>query len=136
MPISYYDATQATSIQEAAEMQAKINNDYTNGLSIHWGIADKDSNEIKGTCGFYRGFANDSGELGCILLPKYQGMGIMSSALKLAIDYGFHTMALHKIFAITNRDNVKAIHLLKKLQFTQSEENDGIEIKYEIHNSH
>lgn len=136
LPISYYDAVQAKTTQEAALMQERINEDYKKGESIHWGIADKDTDEIKGTCGFYRGFANDSGELGCILLPQYRGLGIMSSALELVIDYGFYTMALQIIFAITTEDNVKAIHLLKKLQFTQSDENDGVEIKYELHKTH
>lgn len=54
--ISYYDAIQATTVEEAAEMQAKINQDYLNGNSIHWGIADSVTAKIVGTCGYYRGF--------------------------------------------------------------------------------
>ena len=37
--ISFSDSVQATSEQEAIEMQAKINKDYFDGNSIHWGIS-------------------------------------------------------------------------------------------------
>ncbi|MBW8361321.1 MAG: GNAT family N-acetyltransferase [Kaistella sp.] len=43
-----------------------------------------------GTCGFYRGFANEEGELGCILLSRYRGQGFMTGALRAAIDFGLH----------------------------------------------
>ncbi|MBW8361320.1 MAG: GNAT family N-acetyltransferase [Kaistella sp.] len=41
LEISYYDALQASDIEEAAAMQEKIHRDYEKGHSIHWGIADK-----------------------------------------------------------------------------------------------
>lgn len=43
--ISFYDSIQATTLQQATEMQAKINKDYFEGNSIHWGIADKLTNK-------------------------------------------------------------------------------------------
>lgn len=30
--------------------------------------------------GYYRGFENASGELGCVLLPQFRGQGFMTSA--------------------------------------------------------
>ena len=36
--ISYYDAVQATTFQEATEMHMKITRDYHAGNSIHWGM--------------------------------------------------------------------------------------------------
>lgn len=50
--ISFYDAIQATTTQEATEIQAKINKDYNDGNSIHWGIVDNKTNKILGTCGY------------------------------------------------------------------------------------
>lgn len=73
--ISFYDSIQATALTEAIEMHAKINMDYSNGNSIHWGIADKLTNKIIGTCGYYRGLDKGEGELGCVLLPQYRGQG-------------------------------------------------------------
>lgn len=44
--ISFYNALPALTVEDAAEMQERINLDYQNGSSIHWGIADKQSNKI------------------------------------------------------------------------------------------
>lgn len=106
--VSFYDAVQATSVLIATEMQAKINSDYFDGNSIHWGVADKLTNNIVGTCGYYRGFENGEGELGCVLLPQYRGKGYMTSAIQLAIDFGFNTIGLKRIWAITTQQNDKA----------------------------
>lgn len=86
--ISFYDSIQATTLQQATEMQAKINKDYLDGNSIHWGIADKLTNKIVGTCGYYRGLDKGEGELGCVFLPQCRGQGFMTSAMLLAIDFG------------------------------------------------
>jgi ribosomal-protein-alanine N-acetyltransferase len=40
MEISYYDGRPASNLNEAIEMQRKINQDYLQGNSIHWGIVD------------------------------------------------------------------------------------------------
>ncbi|KGO85092.1 GCN5 family acetyltransferase [Flavobacterium rivuli WB 3.3-2 = DSM 21788] len=119
--ISFYDALQATTLYLAAEMQAKINKDYLNGESIHWGIADNATDKIIGTCGYYRGFENASGELGCVLLPQYYGKGYMTQAMALAIRFGFETMNLERIWAETTIDNAGAIKLLERLNFIKTE---------------
>jgi [ribosomal protein S5]-alanine N-acetyltransferase len=70
--ISYYDGVQASNPNEAIEMQKKINQDYLQGNSIHWGIVDAQSSKPVGTCGYYRGFVNNTGELGYVLKPSSQ----------------------------------------------------------------
>ena len=37
--ISFYDAKQATTVEQAIEMQEKINKDYRDGNSIHWALS-------------------------------------------------------------------------------------------------
>lgn len=130
--ISFYDAIQATSWQEAAEMQARINRDYSEGSSIHWGIADNRTNKIVGTCGYYRGLDKGAGELGCVLLPKYYGQGFMTSAMLLAIDFGWNHMGLSRIWATTNRQNEKAIKLLERLNFIKVADLADGDIEYEL----
>ncbi|MBK5215133.1 MAG: GNAT family N-acetyltransferase, partial [Flavobacteriaceae bacterium] len=73
--ISYYDAKQAKNVAQAIEMQAKIDKDYDEGNSIHWGIEEISANKIVGTCGYYRGLDKGEGELGCVLLPQFRGQG-------------------------------------------------------------
>lgn len=130
--ISFYDGIQATSVQEAAEMQTKINLDYANGNSIHWGIADNVTHKIIGTCGYYRGLDKGAGELGCILLPKYRGQGFMTSAMVLAIEFGEKNIELNRIWAITTKPNTKAIKLLEQLNFIKIADLDNDEIEYEL----
>jgi len=118
--ISFYDAVQATTLYLASEMQAKISKDYINGESIHWGILDNAANRIVGTCGYYRGFENEAGELGCVLLPQHYGKGFMTQAMVLAITFGFETIGLKRIWAETATDNTNAIKLLERLNFIKT----------------
>jgi ribosomal-protein-alanine N-acetyltransferase len=129
--ISFYDAIQAKTITEAKEMQSKIHQDYLNGNSIHWGIVDRSTAKVVGTCGYYRGFDQGAGELGCVLLPNYQGKGYMFAAMLLAIDFGLLNMGLKRIWAITTTQNSGAIKLLERLNFTKTADLDNDEIEYE-----
>ncbi|PZX93053.1 N-acetyltransferase [Flavobacterium aquariorum] len=130
--ISFYDAIQATTLQEATEMQDKINKDYLDGNSIHWGIADNATNKIIGTCGYYRGFDREAGELGCVLLPQYRGQGFMTSAMLLAIGFGIDTIQLKRVWAATTKQNEKAIKLLENLNFIKIADLDDDEMEYEL----
>jgi ribosomal-protein-alanine N-acetyltransferase len=130
--ISFYDSIQATTFQQATEMQDKINKDYIEGNSIHWGIANNLTNKIIGTCGYYRGLDQGTGELGCVLLPQYRGQGFMTSAMLLAIDFGINSVGLKRVWAITTKQNEKAIKLLKNLNFIKIADLDDNEIEYEL----
>ena len=130
--ISFYDAVQATTVQQATEMQVKINQDYIDGNSIHWGIADRLTNKIVGTCGYYRGLDKGEGELGCVLLSQYCGQGYMTSAMLLAIEFGLNTIGLKRIWAATSQQNKEAIKLLERLGFIKIANLDDNEVEYEL----
>ena len=130
--ISFYDAVQATSVKQAAEMQAKINKDYIDGNSIHWGIEDNVTRKIVGTCGYYRGLDKGSGELGCVLLPQYRGQGFMTAAMLLAIEFGKQSIRLKRIWAITSQQNKGAIRLLERLNFIKIAELEDDDVEYEL----
>ncbi len=130
--ISFYDAVQATTPAQAIEMQSRINDDYSKGNSIHWGIVDKLTNKIVGTCGYYRGLDKGEGELGCVLLPQYRGKGYMTFAMSLAIDYGLNHIGLKRIWAITTKQNEKAIKLIEKLNFIKIADLEDNEVEYEL----
>lgn len=132
LEISYYDAKQAKNVAQAIEMQAKIDKDYDEGNSIHWGIEDISSNKIVGTCGYYRGLDKGDGELGCVLLPQFRGQGFMTNAMLLAIDFGLKNLELKRIWAITTRQNSQAIKLLERLNFIKMTDLPDNEIEYEL----
>ncbi len=130
--VSFYDAVQATTLQEAIEMQARIDKDYSDGNSIHWGIVNNQTNKIVGVCGYYRGLNKGEGELGCVLLPQYRGQGFMNHALQLAINFGINNIELKRIWAITTVPNIKAIQLLERLNFIKVADLQDEEIEYEL----
>ena len=130
--ISFYDAIQAKNVQQAAEMQARIDQDYLDGNSIHWGIVDNVTDKIVGTCGYYRGLDKGEGELGCVLLPKYYGQGYMTEGMSLAIDFGLNTIGLKRIWAATSRENGPAMKLLERLHFVKTADLSDGEIEYEL----
>lgn len=117
--ISFYDGQPARSAEEAWEMQKRINADYAAGNSVHWAIVDAVTQSVVGTCGYYRGFEAESGELGCVLLPQYRQKGFMTTALWMAIQYGFDTLGLKSITALTHKENARAIRLLERLGFVK-----------------
>lgn len=130
--ISFYDAVQAETVEQAAEMQARIDRDYLDGNSIHWGIVDNVTHQIVGTCGYYRGLNKGEGELGCVLLPQYYGQGYMTDGMSLAIDFGLNTMGLKRIWAATSQENGPAMKLLERLHFVKTADLSDGEIEYEL----
>lgn len=129
--ISFYDAKQATTVEQAIEMQEKIDRDYRDGNSIHWGIVDNATNKIVGTCGYYRGLDKGSGELGCVLLPSFRGQGFMTFAMQSAIDFGLNNIGLTRIWAATTVQNHSAIRLLERLGFVKVADLPDDEIEFE-----
>jgi ribosomal-protein-alanine N-acetyltransferase len=133
MEISYYNGLQATGPGEAIEMQKKIDEDYLKGNCIHWGIMDVQSSKLVGTCGYYRNFIDNTGELGYVLKPSFEGKGYMNNALKKAIEFGINTIGLTNIIAVTEKDNIKSQNVLKKLNFYQeAEQNNYITYLYQM----
>lgn len=131
--ISFYDGKAASDEEEAKFMQARIDADYQRGDSIHWGIVDLEMEQVVGTCGYYRGFENGSGELGCVLKPAFRGQGYMRTALELAIEFGFQQIGLEKIMAITNTQNEKALRLLERLQFVETTKLGDGDVEYQYY---
>ena len=118
-------------MEQAIEMNSKINKDYDAGNSFHWGIVDNQSNKIVGTCGYYRGFDKGEGELGCVLLLQYRGQGFMTLAMLLAIDFGIKNIGLKRIWAITSQQNEKAIKLLERIDFKKVRVLDDNDVEFE-----
>jgi [ribosomal protein S5]-alanine N-acetyltransferase len=134
LPICYYDAVPARTVEEAANIQERIAQDYEEGNTVHWGIEDRLLCRIVGTCGYYRGFVGGSGELGCVLLEQFRGRGYMTAAMRLAIHFGFRTIGLNRVTAITSRENLRAIRLLERLGFTHIQHTHGEQLAYELLN--
>jgi ribosomal-protein-alanine N-acetyltransferase len=131
--ISFYDGVPAQSVQDAKIMNEKIILDVRAGDSFHWVICDLISGEIFGTCGFYRGFQEQTGEIGYVLKASAQGKGIMGEAVGLMLEFGWKQLKLKSIVAFTTNDNQASINLLKKHHFIQ-EKSKAEELKFSVQN--
>lgn len=82
--------------------------------SITWGITTKESDVLIGSICLWN-FSKDkkTAEVGYGLDPKFQGMGIMSEALKATLDFGFHQRGFETIEAYTDYRNIPSKKLLK-----------------------
>ncbi|UYZ57955.1 GNAT family N-acetyltransferase [Hymenobacter latericus] len=116
-PITFYDGLPAASLAQTERMLARIEEDYRNRQSIHWAVALADSDELIGTCGFYRGFAGACGEIGYVLRPEYRGQGLMTQAVQAICAFGFGQLQLRQIEAYTEPDNLASQRLLTRTGF-------------------
>ena len=68
--------------------------------------------------GYYRlKKADYRGEIGYMLAYDHWGKGLMSEAVKKAIDFGFDEMGFHSIEAVTDPDNKRSWGLLERCGF-------------------
>ena len=56
-------------------------------------------------------------EFQIIIVPEHQGKGLATRASRLAMDYGFSVLNLHKLYLIVDKENRKAVHIYRKLGF-------------------
>jgi [ribosomal protein S5]-alanine N-acetyltransferase len=123
--IAVYDGVFATNEKEAAHTLERINTDIAKGESLHWGIFLNETNEIAGTCGYYRGFAENSGEIGYILKENQRGKGLMTDAVQLLVDFGFKTLKLDQVIAYTDPSNFASVAVLQRAGFSEVQAADG-----------
>lgn len=56
-------------------------------------------------------------EFQIIIDPTHQGKGFATPATKLALDYAFRTLNMHKVYLFVDPVNEAAIHIYKKVGF-------------------
>lgn len=115
LPIVFYKEDEAQDGQRVLQVLEKVQLDFEKQLAITWGIVYED--QLVGTCGYYRGFENDIGEVGYVMNARYRRKGIMKEALKCILQFGFEKMKLKEIRAYTAHDNMPSIALLRQLGF-------------------
>ena len=129
--MAYDKPKQAKNLAKAIEIYERNEQDYAQGQAVSWLIVDKKTSELLGTCGYYRGFGAATGELGFVLLPQYEGKGIMRKALRPVIAFGLEKLNLQRITAITRTTNKRALKLLHALDFVEIADLEDNQIAYE-----
>ena len=113
------------STDDAAEVIQQLVRLFKSGKGIYWVLMLKTTGELVGICSFERFGPGSRGEIGFDLAPAWWGIGLMTEALTAVIHYGFETLGLREIIAITALDNRRALRLLKRLGFRKDGERKG-----------
>ncbi|MFI5152372.1 MAG: GNAT family N-acetyltransferase [Chitinophagales bacterium] len=116
--MQFIDRPLAKTIEDASTLIKNLNDLLEKNEAITWAISLQSNPGLIGTIGFWN-IAKEHyrAEIGYLLSPDFQGMGIMQEAIRKAIQYGFHTMNLHSMEAIVNPQNQASIRLLEKCGF-------------------
>jgi ribosomal-protein-alanine N-acetyltransferase len=85
---------------------------------INWAITVKGNPKLIGIIGHYRiQPENHRCEIGYMILPQYNGQGIVTEAIKAVLEYGFEDMNMHSIEAVIDPDNSASERVLQKNDF-------------------
>lgn len=105
-------------LEEAEAFIHKTQKGIGNNAFNYWAITLKETKELIGTICLWN-FSKDklTAEVGYELLPDYHKKGIMSEALNKVIEFGFNTLKVTTIEAITHFENEASKSLLTKHQF-------------------
>jgi ribosomal-protein-alanine N-acetyltransferase len=88
------------SVSDAKKFLRFIRRQYKFGEPSSWVIVDRDNGRMIGTIGYmWWNREYNSAEIGYSLARGYWNRGIMTEALKLALDFGFDKMRLNRIEA-------------------------------------
>jgi ribosomal-protein-alanine N-acetyltransferase len=116
--MKYIPRPLAQTIDDALTHVALIESKIENNEGINWAITLKDNPDFIGLIGNFRILPEHyRAEIGYMLLPEFQGKGLISEAIDAVVQYGFNVMKLHSIEAVIDPGNGASAKVLEKNQF-------------------
>ncbi|MFT5820639.1 MAG: ribosomal-protein-alanine N-acetyltransferase [Crocinitomix sp.] len=113
-----------TDLDALAYIQKSLIHSYaTNGFGLCL-ICLNETSKLIGMCGLVKRDTLDLPDLGFAILPEYEGMGYVSEASRLTIDFAENQLKLPEILAITSPTNIRSQNLLERLGFIVVSNND------------
>jgi ribosomal-protein-alanine N-acetyltransferase len=110
----------AKTTEDALEHIAIIDAKIETNEGINWAITLKGDPKLIGLIGHYRIKPEHfRTEIGYMLLPEFNGKGIITEAIKEVVNYGFKVMQLHSIEAIIAPENFGSEKVLQKNGFVK-----------------
>jgi RimJ/RimL family protein N-acetyltransferase/predicted HAD superfamily phosphohydrolase YqeG len=122
---------------EKEKLTAYIHNIYHfYGFGL-WGVFTKDNNRLIGRCGIELKMLEDEEvyEIGYLLDPSYHGHGYAKEFVTETLNYCFTELAIHRIIAIIDKNNLRSAHLAEQVgmrRFGECVKNHRDCYKYEI----
>ncbi len=108
------------SIEESRKIISEIQQQYeVNGIG-RWAMIEKSTNQFIGWTGLklitepINNHVNYY-DLGYRLIKKNWGRGFGTEAAKASLDYGFNTLGIETIYAMSDIQNLRSLHILQKV---------------------
>nr|WP_091474130.1 GNAT family N-acetyltransferase [Flavobacterium swingsii] len=118
--MKYIPRPLVTTTDDAMDHIKMIQDKIEKNEGINWAITLKDNPKMIGIIGHYRiRWEHFRSEIGYMLLPEYQGKGIITEAIQLMLDYGFNEMKMHSLEAIIDPKNTASAKVLEKNDFVK-----------------
>lgn len=108
------------SIKDSESFLELVVEGYQNGELGSWGIVDKESGRLIGTCGYDGSWlpAHARAEIGYAIARDYWGRGLMTEAVEALIRFGFDRMELNRIVARCFAQNTASEKVMQKVGMT------------------
>lgn len=127
--LQYIDNDPAATLDEALQFIEKVNGFEERNESINWTLVPKGADRMIGTiCLWNIEPQRDKAEVGYSMYPAYYGQGLMQEAMTAVLDYGFNTMQLKLVEAITNKNNTRSRNLLERNNFKRDAEQEALRV--------
>ena len=115
---------------DAAKLAIENHTDFDNPGYGRWACVLKESQQIIGFCGLKYLSDLDEVDIGYRFLPEFWGKGYATEACIASLQFGFHTLRLHRIIGLVLPQNAASIRVLEKvgLQFECEFDYDGYSV--------
>jgi ribosomal-protein-alanine N-acetyltransferase len=106
--------------EEVVTFIDRIRKDFEQSLGITWIISTKKTGIAIGTMGLWRmDKENHRAEIGYLLDPEFQGLGMAAESMHAVLKYGFQELNFHSIEANVDPLNEASKKLLLRAGFVQ-----------------
>lgn len=110
----------ARTMEDASALITLINGMVAANDAVQWAITQKGDDAFIGLIGFWRIVKEHHyAELGYMLAREHWGKGFASEAIGAVLPFGFTTLGLHRVEAITRPVNAASIRALEKNGFVR-----------------
>lgn len=114
----YVDFTLYPDIARAQRFITGVTADMAENTVHFWGICLQDSDLLIGTiCLWEYADTPKRAEVGYEIMRDHQGKGYAGEALSKIVTFSFEKLQLEELHAITHKDNVPSVALLKRTGF-------------------
>ena len=118
---AFLDSRPFRTKRDAERFLHSLQADNRSGKRMYWVAELSDDGRAIGTLGLLFPFAPQHrvAEFGYGFTPDVWGTGLFAEAAQAVVNYGFATLGLHRIQALTRAANVRSIKGIEKIGFRQ-----------------